>query len=146
MHGSPYIVMKEMHGMGGTPIYNIWMGIKARCLNPNYPRYEYYGGRGIKVCDRWKNSFNNFYVDMGKKPEGMEIDRIDNNGDYEPNNCRWVTHAENCRNTRKTILSMELAGKIRKLRKKRLMIKEIADKLKIKNHNVKHVLYDNCWK
>jgi hypothetical protein len=74
----------------------VWNHIKRRCTNPNYTYYKNYGGRGIKVCDRWFNSFENFFEDMGLAPSPKhQIDRIDNDGNYEPANCRWVTCLEN---------------------------------------------------
>lgn len=85
-----------------TPEYKAWSHAKQRCYNPNDKRYMDYGGRGIKMCDRWKNSYETFLSDMGRRPVGRySLDRINVHGDYEPNNCRWATDLEQARNKRK---------------------------------------------
>lgn len=86
------------HGKAGTRVYRIYNCMRQRCLNENHDNYRYYGGAGIKICDRWLESFVNFYEDMGDPPDGHEIDRIDNAKGYEPDNCRWVTRSENLSN------------------------------------------------
>ena len=88
------------HGMRSTSTYSSWANILQRCTNQNSQAYERYGGRGITVCDRWRNSFENFYADMGERPEGTSIDRINNDSNYEPGNCRWATSTEQNNNRR----------------------------------------------
>lgn len=89
------------HGMTGTLTFKSWESVKQRCLNPNAPDYPRYGGRGIKVCMRWQNSFENFLADMGERPSrDHSLDRIDTDGDYDPSNCRWATRSEQQSNKR----------------------------------------------
>ncbi len=114
-YSDPLYTKIEMHGMYGTPEYRSWNHIKERCLNTNGHAYHRYGGRGITICDRWRDSFIAFFADMGLKPfSGAEIDRIDNNGNYEPENCHWVTQIENTRKGPRVKLNMKKAEEIRK--------------------------------
>ena len=91
----------------GTPTYYTWQQAKGRCYNPNNISYSYYGGRGITVCDEWREDFRNFLRDMGEKPSGTSIDRINNDGPYAPGNCRWATPAEQNANKRQMLWTVE---------------------------------------
>lgn len=91
---------KPIYGMSGTRIYKTWTEMNYRCYNPNCKAYKNYGGRGIKVCKRWRNSFENFCADMGDKPKGLTLERINNDRNYEPGNCKWATYKENLNNRR----------------------------------------------
>lgn len=96
IHGGHKNAMKE---------YSAWQHMKARCLNPNNHNYHHYGGRGIKVCERWINSFENFINDMGEMPQPKNkysLDRIDHDGDYTPENCKWSTQKDQLNNQRRT--------------------------------------------
>lgn len=125
----------KTHGMTRTSIYNTWVSMIQRCENPKCKNFDRYGGRGIKVCERW-HDFNNFYADVSILPhfgeKGYTLDRIDNNGNYCPENCRWATAKEQCRNQR-TNIKVFYDGK-------EMMIEEAAQKSGI-NHKTLYKRY-----
>lgn len=91
------------HGMTRTPTFRSWESMKQRCLNPKSPDYRIYGGRGIKVHGPWIDSFEQFLSDMGERPQGASLDRLDTDKDYAPDNCRWATPTQQLRNRRDTV-------------------------------------------
>jgi hypothetical protein len=97
----PYTTHGHTIGKHQTREYTTWINMKARCYDPTSESYQYYGARGISVCNRWKNSFENFIFDMGVKPFGLTLDRKNSDGNYEPDNCRWATYQQQNRNRRR---------------------------------------------
>lgn len=125
---------RAKHRMCGTKTHRAWCDMRQRCLNHSNPRYSDYGGRGIKICQRW-DSFLNFLADMGIKPPGMSIGRIDNNGDYSPGNCRWESREQQQRNRRNSRI-LEWNGV-------RLTAVEWAEKLGMKENAIRSRIRKN---
>ena len=123
------------HGKSRSRVYKIWLGMLQRCQNPNSSSYDRYGGRGIKVCKRWE-SFENFYEDMGDPPRRTSLDRIDNDGDYEPGNCKWATRKEQASNTRRNHI-IEYQGE-------EFILTQLAEKVGI-NHDTLRSRLRNGW-
>lgn len=118
--------MKKKYGVETHPLYLTWSSMKTRCYNPNHWAYSKYGGRGITVCSRWRKSFLKFVSDMGERPSGTTLDRIDNSKGYRPSNCRWATKQEQARNRRKNANRISIV-----IRGKRLGLREAAQSLGI---------------
>lgn len=95
----PRVTHGHSRGAKMSPTYRVWSGMFTRCFNSKHHTYRYYGARGITICERWRK-FENFLADMGERPDGLSIDRINNDGNYEPSNCRWATNKEQQANTR----------------------------------------------
>lgn len=119
------------HGRKNTPEYRSWLSMMNRCADRHENKYPNYSGRGIKVCDRWK-SFENFFADMGVRPKGKTLDRINNDGNYDPSNCRWATRREQNINTSRNI-KITLRGET-------LTISEWAERLGVK-YSTLHSVY-----
>jgi hypothetical protein len=105
---------KHRNGNKHSGTFKSWAAMIDRCLNSNNANYHRYGGRGVAVIERWR-VFSNFLADMGERPKGLELDRIDNDGNYEPDNCRWTSHANNSRNRSVVKLNYEAIKVIRHL-------------------------------
>ena len=131
--------------MSFTPTYKSWDSMKDRCLRAGHSSYKNYGGRGISVCERWMK-FENFLSDMGLRPEGKTLDRIDNNGNYEPGNCRWSSATEQHRNTRAVVLSEEIVRLARAMKRGGMKAPHIAAKLGANVPAIRLALAGGTWK
>lgn len=135
------------HNLSHHPLYRIWVWMKQRCYNPKNPIYKHYGGRGIKMPEDWQTDFKTFYnwaIDAGWE-KGLEIDRINNDGNYEPSNCRCVPHKINSRNTRRTKLTEEKVAKIRLLHSEGVKQSEIANQFSIGRTSINNIIKNRSW-
>lgn len=124
--------------------YKTWLEMRQRCNNPKSDKHQWYGGRGITICERW-NNFVVFLEDMGERPEKMTLDRINNDGNYEPSNCRWATQKEQIRNSSWPKLNQGAAEEIRRLRDAGMKIRELATLYGISNVSVYNVVKMRSW-
>ena len=141
--------MARTHGLRAHPLCSVWSDMKTRCYNSNQKSYKHYGGRGIIVCEEWTGDFKCFYdwaIKNGYK-KGLQIDRINNDGNYEPDNCRFVTTAENCRNSRQTKLNWGLVTEIRnaKLLIPQITQQEVADAYSVSRETISKILIGKMW-
>ncbi len=137
------------HGLSKTRLYNTWKSMLRRCYTPSQTAYALYGGRGITVCDMWRTSFTQFHewaISTGYS-DTLTIDRIDNQKGYYPENCRWITQGEQCRNTRRVKLNKTKAIAIRQLRKtQRVPYQTLATMFGVSKASIKSVLTRHNWK
>ena len=131
---------------GWSRTYRSWQSIFQRCDNPKHPDFDYYGGRGITVCARWRESFENFRTDMGERPEGMTLDRRDNSKGYGPDNCRWATRTQQSRNSRQTKLEEHEPEQIRWLVAEGLSLRAVAGFFDVSDSLVYAVVKNKAWK
>jgi hypothetical protein len=137
---------RSTHGMRSTRAYTAWTNMKQRCCVPGNRAYPDYGGRGIKVCDRWRDSFENFFADMGKPKPGESLDRFpDTNGNYTPENCRWATLVQQNQNKRTTKLNFDKVQEIRGRREHGETLISIAERFGVRESTVCNVVKRKTW-
>lgn len=139
---------RATHGLVGTKLYVVWAGIKGRCSTPTASNYQYYGGRGIAVCKDWLNSPEAFikWAEENGYQDGLELDRIDINGDYSPRNCRFISHMENSQLRRNARCTLEQAREVKALLAQGKKIREVQDIVGIPYMSVWHISKRKTWR
>ena len=140
--------LKYKHGFSGSRLYKKWALMKQRILNPKRDNYKYYGGRGITICNEWLEfiPFRDWSLSNGYQ-EGLEIDRRNNNGNYEPNNCRWISSVENIRKQKQVKITLGIANEIRDLWNTGNYIQqELADKYNLHRSTISLIINNKSWK
>lgn len=146
-------INKKIHNKHGhrkknktSNVYNSWRSMKTRCYNTNYDSYSRYGGRGIYVCRRWRISFKNFLKDMGERPNGTTLDRINNDGPYGPWNCKWSTSKEQVRNSSSRKLIISEVRKIKQLLQENIFtVKDISKLLDVTEAQIYSIKNKKTW-
>lgn len=133
------------HGQPRSATYNSWIAMRVRCTDPTADSYADYGGRGITVCERWLNSFEAFLEDMGERPPGTSIDRLDGSRGYEPGNCRWATAVEQNRNTRAIALSTAAVDLVRYMHKRGSRRADLAHAFGVSESTIGNVVARRTW-
>ena|SRR3990167_1139982 len=135
---------RRYHGLGGTPTYSSWYSMIERCGNPACISWRYYGAKGITVCKKWLD-INGFVEDMGIRPDGLTLDRIDRLKNYEPSNCRWATELEQQRNRRGIKCSESMAKSIRSMVNNGVSQKHVAQIMSMSPSNVSYICSRKIW-
>jgi hypothetical protein len=133
------------HNKSKSNEYMIWDGMISRCYNKSHHAYNNYGGRGISVCDKWRK-FEGFYEDMGDKPKGLTLERIDNSLGYNKDNCKWASMTEQSRNRRSTKLNETVVGEIKSLINKGIAQSKIAIQFNVSRGNIGHIAQGLTWR
>ena len=140
--------MYYKHGESKTRLHRIWKGMKERCTNSKHKQFKDYGGRGITICPEWTNDytvFRDWALNNGYK-ENLTIDRIENDGNYEPNNCQWITRTENNRSRKWNKINMQIANEIRELYKtKKYTMRDLAKKYSISTTTIYFIINNKIW-